>query len=83
MKFLISVLGGLQMLGGIAVLITAASSIHEILGAVSFGLGAICLALGTAIDRLEKLLPKTIEDTAIPSGTLELTGTTSRGWSQQ
>ncbi|WP_146119531.1 hypothetical protein [Phyllobacterium phragmitis] len=85
MKFLISTLGGLQMLGGIAVLITAASSIHEILGAVAFGLGVICLALGAVIDRLESLLPKSEQKSrkVPPVATIEMPTMNERGWSSQ
>jgi hypothetical protein len=52
MAFLIGVLGILQMLGGILVTVASKSAIHEILGAVSFGLGTLALGLGAVLRQL-------------------------------
>lgn len=52
MDVVIAILGILQMLAGILVALTAKSAIHEILGAVSFGLGTLAIGVATIIARL-------------------------------
>lgn len=58
MRFIIIILGIVQMLGGVIAFISSKSAIHEILGAVSFGLGTICVALVLVIMEIEKLQPR-------------------------
>ncbi len=50
---LMFVLGLLQMAGGILVAIVAKSAIHEILGAISFGMGTLALGTGKMINLLD------------------------------
>lgn len=54
MRLIIIMLGIAQMLGGVFSYLAAASAIHQILGAVSFGLGTICIALVMVIVEIEK-----------------------------
>jgi hypothetical protein len=58
MRLIIIILGILQMLGGVLAFIGSQSAIHQILGAVSFGLGTICIALVMVIMEIEKLAPR-------------------------
>ena len=48
----VRLLGAIQIIGGIAVFMESKSAIHEILGAVSFGLGSVCIALSVVIGQL-------------------------------
>ncbi|MES5099721.1 hypothetical protein ABUK73_15950 [Agrobacterium sp. BA1120] len=43
------------MAGGVLVAISAKSAIHEILGAVSFGLGAVCFGVSILIGKIDDL----------------------------
>jgi hypothetical protein len=56
MRFVLSILGLLQIAGGIIVYSVAKSAIHEILGSVSFGMGVMAIGLGGVIAVLEKQL---------------------------
>lgn len=61
MAIVVGLLGVLQMIGGIAVTMMAKSAVHEILGAVSFGMGVLALGIGVMIakaDRQVQLLLK-------------------------
>ncbi|WP_026616381.1 hypothetical protein [Ensifer aridi] len=49
----IFLLGLLQVVGGALVAFAAKSAIHEILGAVAFGLGVISAALGIIIAKID------------------------------
>ncbi len=52
MAIIIEILGILQMLGGVLAFLAAQSAIHEILGAVAFGLGTLCIGQAVIIERL-------------------------------
>lgn len=49
---LVVVLGVLQFFAGIVFFMEAASAIHQILGAISFGMGILSVAMGTAVQQL-------------------------------
>ncbi len=49
----IFILGVLQVVGGVLVAFSAKSAMHEILGAVSFGLGVISAALAIIIAKID------------------------------
>lgn len=49
---IIIALGVLQIIGGIFAYVEAASAIHQILGALSFGLGILSIALGLMLREL-------------------------------
>ncbi|QND30862.1 hypothetical protein HB772_00055 [Sinorhizobium meliloti] len=53
MAVAIFVLGLLQVSGGVLVALAAKSGMHEILGAVSFGLGVISAALAIIIAKID------------------------------
>jgi hypothetical protein len=55
MAKLLYALGLLQIVGGILVAMAAKSAIHEILGAIAFGMGVLALGIGAVIDRLSAL----------------------------
>ncbi len=57
MVALIGILGILEMLGGVAVTLGAKSAIHEILGAISFGMGVLALGLAAIIRQLADVAP--------------------------
>ena len=56
MVAIVGILGALQILGGILVYLVARSAIHEILGAVMFGMGVIAFALGCILETNRKQL---------------------------
>ncbi|SCY91412.1 hypothetical protein [Rhizobium sp. NFACC06-2] len=45
-------LGLLQIVGGVLIAMAAKSAIHEILGAVAFGMGVLALGIGAVISRI-------------------------------
>lgn len=49
----IFLLGILQVVGGVLVAFAAKSAMHEIVGAVSFGLGVVSAALGIIIAKID------------------------------
>jgi len=49
-------LGTLQLVGGILIYFVAKSAIHEILGAIMFGMGTIALGLSMRLDKAERQL---------------------------
>jgi len=51
----IIILGALQILGGVLAFASAASAIHQILGAVMFGMGVVSLGVGVLVDRIDKV----------------------------
>ncbi|MGV2069092.1 hypothetical protein [Agrobacterium sp. 22-226-1] len=55
MAKLLYALGLLQVVGGVLVAMAAKSAIHEILGAVAFGMGVLAIGLAAVIDRLSAL----------------------------
>lgn len=55
MEFVIAALGILQMLGGVLAYLAARSAVHEILGAISFGMGLLSFALAIALSRLRSI----------------------------
>ena len=81
MKLFILILGILQVLAGVLFAIEAASAIHQILAAVAFGLGVLCMGIAAVIDRLEKLAP-TPQKSAPDKQGMDLTGTKGGGWKQ-
>jgi len=56
MRVIIALLGTGQIIVGILVYGAAVSAIHEILGAILFGLGTMCVALSVVIGKLELIL---------------------------
>ncbi|MCZ7449612.1 hypothetical protein O8B93_18665 [Agrobacterium rhizogenes] len=55
MAKLLYALGLLQIVGGVLIAMAAKSAIHEILGAVAFGMGVLAIGLAAVIDRLSAL----------------------------
>jgi hypothetical protein len=55
MGAVIIILGLLQIAGGLIAYADAESAIHQILGAISFGMGILSLALGTALNHLQAI----------------------------
>lgn len=53
--FFIAVVGALQIVAGVLVFLGSQSAIHEILGAIAFGLGIITIALGIAVTHLASI----------------------------
>jgi hypothetical protein len=49
----LSFVGLLQMIGGVLVALAAKSAIHEILGAISFGMGTLAMGVGALISRIQ------------------------------
>lgn len=58
MSAFILVISILQIFAGIAVAFTAKSAIHEILGAIAFGMGMICFALAVIIAKMDDFIAK-------------------------
>lgn len=56
MVFFVGIIGALQILGGILAYAIATSAMHEILGAVMFGMGILAFALGVLIENSNKQL---------------------------
>lgn len=54
MKLMILALAVLQILAGVLFMAEAKSAIHQILAAVAFGMGTICVGFYVVIDRLDK-----------------------------
>lgn len=52
MAKLLYALGLLQIVGGILIAMVAKSAIHEILGAIAFGMGVLALGIGALIARI-------------------------------
>ncbi len=63
MAFFIGIVAILQMLVGVAAYAGAKSAIHEILGALSFGMGILSFALAVVIVKLNEI-KKATEETA-------------------
>ena len=55
MTLILTILGLLPMAGGAIVYVIAKSAVHEILAAVSFGLGTIAVGIGFMIGVLEDI----------------------------
>lgn len=64
-------LGLLQMLGGLIVAATAKSAIHEILGAISFGMGTLAIGLSAVISRLDEVKAATERRSEEPASASE------------
>lgn len=47
--------GLLQIVGGILVFMSSKSAIHEILGAIAFGMGVLCLAMAAMLGQLNSI----------------------------
>lgn len=54
MVLFVGILGALQIIGGIAVYFVAKSPVHEILGAVMFGMGVLAFGLGCMMERADR-----------------------------
>lgn len=80
MKTILFALGALQIIGGALFAIEAASAIHQILAAVTFGLGTVCLGIAVLVDRVEKLQKQPSPVT--PETVMDITGKKSGGWKQ-
>jgi uncharacterized membrane protein len=52
MAAFIFIIGLLQIIGGLLTFFEAASAIHQILAALAFGLGMLCIGLAGVIGRL-------------------------------
>ena len=55
MGIVIVVFGALQILAGLAAYGAAISAIHQILGALFFGMGILSVALGSALQELQAI----------------------------
>lgn len=55
------ILGLLQMAGGVFVLVTAKSAVHEILATAAFGFGVISFALAVIIAKIDDATKKAPE----------------------
>ncbi|WP_367715150.1 hypothetical protein AB2N04_14705 [Nitratireductor sp. GISD-1A_MAKvit] len=55
MAALIVFLGAVQILGGVLAYLDAVSAIHQILGAVMYGMGVLSLAMGLILSRLTEI----------------------------
>lgn len=62
MSKLLFALGALQILGGIFAFLASKSAVHEILGAVAFGLGALAIGLSAIISKLDEIKPTPAQD---------------------
>lgn len=81
---LIAALGLLQMVGGLLAALSAKSAIHEILGAVSFGMGTIALALAVVIGHLREISSKEpIVATAPENPLVDVKRVPAGGWASQ
>lgn len=71
MSALIFTVGLLQIVAGVLVALSAKSAIHEILGAIAFGLGVLSLAMAVIISRIDTLIKakKLVEQRAIDHAT--------------
>jgi hypothetical protein len=84
---LIIIIGAIQVMAGIAAYAKAASTIQQILGATSFGMGTICIAMGvalihlTAIRRSSERQAEIFEKLGQPKSASPLTATRS-GWTR-
>ena len=56
MEKIVGILGALQIFGGALFYAEAVSAIHQILGAVTFGLGVVSVALAAVIGLLKDIL---------------------------
>lgn len=81
MKLFLMILGALQMIAGVFIAISAASAIHEILGATAFGLGTIGLGIAILIDRVERIGQPTTS--AASDNHMDLTGKKGGSWRAQ
>jgi Na+/phosphate symporter len=52
---LLYALGLLQIVGGVLVAMAAKSAIHEILGAIAFGMGVLAIGLAAVISRIAEV----------------------------
>lgn len=52
MAKLLYALGFLQIIGGVLIAMAAKSAIHEILGAIAFGMGVLAIGMGALISRI-------------------------------
>ncbi len=59
MAAILYALGLIQILGGIAVAMTAKSAIHEILGSIAFGMGVLSIGLAAIVSRLSSVKTST------------------------
>ncbi|WP_333898665.1 hypothetical protein [Agrobacterium pusense] len=55
MAKLLYALGLLQIIGGVLIAMAAKSAIHEILGAIAFGMGVLALGIGAVISRIAEV----------------------------
>jgi len=84
MRTFIAALGLVQMLGGVAAALSAKSAIHEILGAVSFGMGTIALALAVVIGHLRAISAKDpVVVSPIENQLVDVKNVPASGWSRQ
>lgn len=84
MAALILILGLLQMAGGIVVLVTAKSAIHEILATAAFGFGVISFALAVIIAKIDDATKRETVATAPPENQLpDVQSIPTGGWTRQ
>ncbi|MBN7807258.1 hypothetical protein JZX86_18045 [Agrobacterium rosae] len=55
MASILYALGLIQILGGIAVALSAKSAIHEILGSIAFGMGVLSIGSAAIVSRLSSV----------------------------
>lgn len=56
MSFFLIIVGALEMIGGVMTFLTAKSAIHEILGAIMFGMGVLAIGIGGVIVKADRQL---------------------------
>ena len=78
MSKLLFALGALQILGGVFAFLASKSAVHEILGAVAFGLGALAIGLSAIIRRMDGVKPTPVKDAGFTPDKVPV-----GGWSRQ
>lgn len=71
MALFITILGLLQIIGGALTFLAAKSAIHEILGAVAFGMGILSIALAVIIVQLDEIKKASEETARIAFGSMD------------
>lgn len=62
MSKLLFAFGSIQVLGSFVAFFGSQSAIHEILGAIAFGLGTLALGLAAVINKLDEMKPTPQQD---------------------
>lgn len=83
MAAFILILGLLQIAGGILVGMAAKSAIHEILGAIAFGLGVITFALAVLISKFDDFVKSRTPVVAAVDQLSDVKTVPAKGWVKQ